>query len=354
MKNIYLQYLDQPYDNSPLILATVTRAHGSTPQKPGSSALFGKRGLITGTVGGGIVEGKVLKIAMDAIQSKESGHYLFDLSNDISNTEEAICGGQISILVDAKPADHVSVYGQAKRSLDDRIPGVMITMVTRFTQETVLINRYWMSKTIVPQIPGPFLEKIGPVVMEMISTNDPSDFREMEHAIHEEEQSSEFFHEPVFPLPQLSIAGTGHIGRALSHLGNMLRFEVTVIDDRQEYANIENIPDASHIIVNDIGKTMQELRKGDDTYVVIVTRGHKDDAEALKPCIGSDLAYTGMIGSRKKISAMRMNFIEKGWATAGQWDKIFAPVGVDINSRTVEEIAVSIAAQLVLVRNSRK
>jgi xanthine dehydrogenase accessory factor len=354
MKNIYLQYLDQQYENSSLILATVTRTHGSTPQKPGSAALFGTKGLITGTVGGGIVEGKVLKIAMDAIQSKESGHYLFDLANDISNTEEAICGGQISILVDANPANHVSVFGQAKRSLDDRIPGVMITMVTRFTQETVLINRYWMSKTIVPQIPDPFLEKIEPVVLEMISENNPSDYREMELAIPGEEPSSEFFLEPVFPLPQLVIAGAGHIGKTLSHLGNLLGFDVTVIDDRQEYANIENLPDASHIIVKDIGEAMQEIKKGDDTYVVIVTRGHKDDAEALKPCIGSDLAYTGMIGSRKKISAMRMNFIDKGWATASQWDKIFAPVGIDINSRTVEEIAVSIAAQLVLVRNGSK
>ena len=160
--------------------------------------------------------------------------------------------------------------------------------------------------------------------------------------------------ESVFPLPQLVIAGAGHIGKALSHLGNMLGFEVTVIDDRPEYANSENLPDASCIIVKDIGEAMQEIRKNDDTYVVIVTRGHKDDAAALRPCIGSALAYTGMIGSRKKIAAMRENFIEKGWATSEQWDTIYAPVGLDIKSQTVEEIAVSIAAQLVLVRNGRK
>jgi xanthine dehydrogenase accessory factor len=99
---------------------------------------------------------------------------------------------------------------------------------------------------------------------------------------------------------------------------------------------------------------MQEVKKVKDTYVVIVTRGHKDDAAALKPCIGSDLAYIGMIGSRNKITTMRMNFIEKGWASVEQWAKIYAPVGLDIKSQTVEEIAVSIAAQLVLIRNSRK
>ena len=99
---------------------------------------------------------------------------------------------------------------------------------------------------------------------------------------------------------------------------------------------------------------MQQLKKGNKTFVVIVTRGHKDDAAALKPCLGSDLAYIGMIGSKNKIANMRMSFIENGWATEKQWNTIYAPTGLDIKSKTIEEIAVSIAAQLVLVRNSKK
>ena len=87
-------------------------------------------------------------------------------------------------------------------------------------------------------------------------------------------------------------------------------------------------------------KPCSELEKGENTYVVIVTRGHKDDASALKPCIGKELAYTGMIGSKNKISAMRINFIENGWATYAQWDQIHAPVGLAIKSQTVEEIAM--------------
>jgi xanthine dehydrogenase accessory factor len=353
MKNIYLQILDQRSADSPLILATVTRTNGSTPQKPGSSALFCKKGLISGTVGGGIVEGKVQKISLEAILSKKSGHFHFNLANDISNTEEAICGGQISVLVDANINNSIHVFEQVRQSLAKKIPGVLITMVTGFTEKSVLINRYWMSGTYKPSIPVGFLDKIVPVVMSLLSAANPSDFRELELTIEGEEPSSLFFLEPIFPPSQLVIAGAGHIGKALTHLGNMLNFEVTVIDDRPEFANAENIPDASHIFVKDIGEAMQELKKSDNTYVVIVTRGHKDDAAALKPCIGSDLAYTGMIGSKKKIATMRMNFIENGWATGKQWSKIHAPVGLDIKSQTVEEIAVSIAAQLVLVRNSK-
>jgi xanthine dehydrogenase accessory factor len=89
----------------------------------------------------------------------------------------------------------------------------------------------------------------------------------------------------------------------------------------------------------------------DDTFVVIVTRGHNDDAAALKGCIGSKSRYVGMIGSKTKVEKMRRNFIENGWATDEQWRAIHSPVGIEINSKTVEEIAVSIAAELVLVRN---
>jgi xanthine dehydrogenase accessory factor len=227
-------------------------------------------------------------------------------------------------------------------------------MVTDSDEVTVLINRYWMSSSSVPPIQKVFLEKITPVVGELLASGSKYDYREMKLSLPDEKPSSLFFLEPVFPPDHLVIAGAGHIGKALAHFGNLLDFEVTVIDDRGEYASIENIPDADHIIVKDIGSAMRELKKGEDTYVVIVTRGHKDDAEALKPCIGSALAYTGMIGSRKKVAAIRESFMDKGLATKEQWDLIHAPVGIDIMSQTVEEIAVSIAAQLIQIRNSRK
>lgn len=354
MKNIYLKILEQQSGISNMVLATVTRTSGSTPQKPGSSALFSKAGLISGTVGGGIVEGKVQKIAINGLTSKESGHFHFNLANDISNTEEAICGGQINVLVDANLKNSINVFEQVKQSMTKRIPGILITMVTALTEKSVLINRYWMNETYRPSIPEYIINKIGPAVKSLISGGNRSDYMEMELTIPGEEPSSLFFLEPIFPPSQLVIAGAGHIGKELAHLGSRLNFEITIIDDRPEYANSINIPDADYIIVKDIGEAIHELKKSNDTYVVIVTRGHKDDAAALKPCIGSDLAYTGMIGSKNKIATMRMSFIEKGWATIKQWEQVHAPVGLDIKSQTVEEIAVSIAAQLILVRNSKK
>ena len=109
----------------------------------------------------------------------------------------------------------------------------------------------------------------------------------------------------------------------------MLGFEITVIDDRPEFANAENIPFANHIVVDDIGKAISRMDKSRDTFIVIVTRGHKDDGDALRACIDSDAAYIGMIGSKSKVALKRREFIEKGWATPEQWDKIHAPVGVE-------------------------
>lgn len=336
-----------------MVLATVTGTHGSTPQKPGSSALFGVKGLLAGTVGGGIVEGKVQQMAAEAILSGKSGIYNFNLANDISKTEEAICGGQISVMVDANPGKSISAFEQLKLSLSKRIPGVLITRLTGIAETASEINRFWISESEKPALQEPFLSRIIPEAYKLISEKNPAGFSEIEVGTTGEKELSLFFLQPFFPPDQLIIAGAGHIGKSLAHIGSLLNFEITVIDDRPEFANHENIPDADHIIVKDIGEAMTEIEKGDNTYVVIVTRGHKDDAAALKPCIGMNLAYTGMIGSKNKISAMRINFIDSGLATSAQWDKIHAPVGIAIKSQTVEEIAISIAAELIMVRNSK-
>jgi xanthine dehydrogenase accessory factor len=354
MNKIYLQIPDRYTEDPGLILATVTAKNGSTPQEPGSSALFNQTGLIAGTIGGGIVEGRIQQLALEAIETGKSGHFHFDLDNDISKKEAAICGGQISILVDAQVQNSIHVFRQLKESIIEKVPGVLITRLTINSGKPLLIDRYWITDTEKFSLPDIFIEKIKPVVKNLLAKRLRTGYNRLEFTIPGETNSSLFLLEPVFPPNQLVIAGAGHIGRALTHFGKILEFEVTVIDDRPEYANFENIKEADRIIVKNIGEAMQDLKKEKDTYVVIVTRGHNDDAAALKPCIGTELAYIGMIGSRNKVASMRKDFLDKGWTSAGQWDKIHAPIGLDIKSQTVDEIALSIAAELVLVRNSRE
>jgi xanthine dehydrogenase accessory factor len=101
------------------------------------------------------------------------------------------------------------------------------------------------------------------------------------------------------------------------------------------------------------GSALQEMEIGPDTYIVIVTRGHTHDGEALRACINSNAAYIGMIGSKHKVETIKNQFLEEGWATLDQWSAIYAPIGLDIGSKTVQEIAISIAAQLIEVRNQK-
>ena len=150
MKNIYLKILDLQRSGTGLVLATVIRSVGSTPQKPGSSALFDKDGLIFGTVGGGMVEWKVKELAMKSLLTKKSGYLQISLNKDISHKEEAICGGEISILLDAVPENHLPVIEEIKKAIDERKPGVLITMATVYSENQVLIKRYWMTKEKKP------------------------------------------------------------------------------------------------------------------------------------------------------------------------------------------------------------
>ena len=353
MKNIYLQIASNINDIRNLVLATVIRTEGSTPQKHGSSALFNRGRLVAGTVGGGVLEGKVQMMAKETIDSIIPGIHLFRLDNSVSGGEDTLCGGKISVLIDPALRKNIDAFKALTKSAGERIPGVLMTLLTEGRDNDALISRYWLTegdKNLIPQELLPFVE---PEFRNLLSGTDSYDFREINLPDRKEELKQFLFLEPVIPQPRLIIAGAGHIGKALSQIGSMLDFEITVIDDRAEFANPCNIPHANHIIIDNIGKAIDMIEKGKDTYIVIVTRGHKDDADALKACIGSGAAYIGMIGSKKKVALMHKEFIGNNWATEQQWNKIFAPVGVDIKSKTVEEIALSIAAQLVKVKNER-
>jgi xanthine dehydrogenase accessory factor len=360
MKNIYSYFLKKQDKNRPLVLATIVATRGSSPQVPGASALFSSAGLLYGTLGGGVLEARAEAKALESLESGRSSFATFGLYADISAEEEAVCGGEAVILFDASPQEHKNVFRLLEESLAKRQSGVLVTVIKRTGEQTVRLKRSWAGK---PNIFGkeadkkemPYREEIMKALsrrqsafFSLGSTKGQKSGIDSKASIFRENY---LYLEPRFPLSPLIIAGAGHVGKAVSYLGSLLDFEVTVLDDRPEFANRERIPEADHIIVGDIAEGISNLQQTAETYFVIVTRGHSHDSEALKACIRSDAAYIGMIGSSRKISLMRKKFIEGGWATPRQFDRVHAPIGIDIQSKTVQEIAISIAAELVLVRN---
>jgi xanthine dehydrogenase accessory factor len=350
MKNLHVHLYDILKKNRQVALATIIEAKGSTPQVSGASAIFSSDRLVAGTLGGGLLEGDAQRIAQAAIKEKQTVIHGFNLHAGLSEEDGAVCGGNVTVLIDALPKKFEETFQRLHQSLLKKLPGILATRIRVSAGKHVSITRYWI-EAAEPSLSGldESLSGYEKDVSRVFFEERPVLLRLEEEVGGKKENY--LFLEPIIPWPQLVIAGAGHVGRAVAHLGSLLDFEVTIIDDRPEFANKENIPDADHIVVDHIDKALKTFIMGSDTYLVIVTRGHRQDAEALRACIHSGAAYIGMIGSVRKVKLMREKFLEKGWAAAAQFDRVHAPIGLDIGSQTVEEIAISIAAQLVHVRS---
>lgn len=161
----------------------------------------------------------------------------------------------------------------------------------------------------------------------------------------------EIFIEPVLPPAELYIFGAGHIALSLYKVARIAGFDITVVDDRETYANRERFPEAHEVMVDDFDKITARLRLSESASVVIVTRGHHDDMRVLRWAVQTPARYIGMIGSKRKTIAIFKELRKEGLAPE-LFDRVHAPVGLDIGAITPEEIAVSITAELIAKRRN--
>jgi len=155
--------------------------------------------------------------------------------------------------------------------------------------------------------------------------------------------------EPVAPEPHILILGAGHVGKCLSTLAKFAGFRTTVVDDREEHANYGNLPDASDILVNDFESVFSRVSVDKTTCVVIATRGHNNDFEALKGALRTKAGYIGLLGSRRKRALLFDNLAKVGFSNH-DIERVITPVGLPIGSVGPEEIAISIMAQIIQFR----
>ena len=159
----------------------------------------------------------------------------------------------------------------------------------------------------------------------------------------------EVFYEPLRPPDRLVIVGAGHVAVPICQIGQASGFEITVIDDRSDYANRERFPQADQVLVGDMAECLAGLSVDASTYIVLVTRAHAFDERALRQLAGCQAPYIGMIGSRRRVLIVYRNLIEDGVA-AESLGNIYAPIGLDIGSRTPEEIGLAVVAEIVNVK----
>jgi xanthine dehydrogenase accessory factor len=161
----------------------------------------------------------------------------------------------------------------------------------------------------------------------------------------------DIFVEPILPKALLYIFGAGHVSHSLYRTAINAGFDVVVIDDREAYASQERFPQAHEVIAEDFNLAMERLRPSESAYLVIVTRGHRDDMRVLRWAVQTKARYVGMIGSKRKTIAI-FRELQKEGLPASLFERVHAPIGLDIGAVTPEEIAVSITAELIAVRRN--
>ena len=161
----------------------------------------------------------------------------------------------------------------------------------------------------------------------------------------------DIFIEPILPAATLYLFGAGHVSLNLARTASRVGFDVTVIDDRDAYASRERFPDANEVIADDFDLAISRITPSESSYIVIVTRGHRDDMRILRWAVQTPARYIGMIGSKRKTIAIFRELTSQG-IDPKLFDRVHAPVGLDIGAVTPEEIAVAITAELIAMRRN--
>jgi xanthine dehydrogenase accessory factor len=161
----------------------------------------------------------------------------------------------------------------------------------------------------------------------------------------------EIFIEPILPPAELYIFGAGHVATSLYRVARIVGFDVTIVDDRENYANRERFPEAQQVLAEDFDAAMAQLAPSESSYIVIATRGHRDDMRVLRWAVQTPARYVGMIGSKRKTATIFKELQAEG-VGATLFERVHAPVGLDIGALTPEEIAIAIMAELIAKRRN--
>ncbi len=327
------------------VFCRLVETRGSTPQKAGACMLVTPQGKQIGTLGGGCVEAEVKRRALGLSPDASPELITFNLDNDYGWDDGLICGGRMTVLLDplSQPqareylrqlAHHLSRGDGSTEAVllpGAQLPGLVPGDRLLLDQEGRVIA------STAEQLPAEAVEQV-------VQGLRPLDRRVRPYTTGK-----------VAYLPQparcrLVIVGAGHVGQAVARLAVDLDFEVWVMDDREDLLSKERFPGVHRRLCGPFGELLPQLEVDQRTYCLIVTRGHNHDEEALFHLIQKPARYIGMIGSRRKIRLIFEDLASQG-IPRERLEEVYAPVGIDIGSQTVMEIAISILAELVAHRN---
>ncbi|GBF35218.1 xanthine and CO dehydrogenases maturation factor [Desulfocucumis palustris] len=318
-------------------LATILSQSGSSPRTAGTKMIVRSDGSILGTIGGGLLEAQVMRLASDVLQSPRAVTRVFNLTGKDAGQMDMICGGRLEVLVDYLDASDVSTvdaYNAMELAVDNRERTMLVTPIPA-AEEDASYGKPCLVKGdgILPGGLPELISQSGGRRPEVVTAGE-----------------KRFLVEPACDLGTVYIFGAGHVSQKIAPLATLVDFRTVVLDDRGEFANRERFPTADRVMVLDtFERALEGLEIDRDSYLVIVTRGHAHDKTVLGQALKTNAGYIGMIGSRRKRDAIYKALSAEGFAR-DEFARVYCPIGLEIEAETPEEIAVSVMAELIKVR----
>ena len=333
MKELIRSVIDLLKSGSDAVLVSVTASSGSTPRGAGAMMLVRRDGSSAGTIGGGRVEYEAQLHAAEIYSAGRSGTVGYNLApNDVADLG-MICGGKVTVYFQYIPAGDAQTLELFSYLAGAFERGENVWFVRRMANgEITDMGAYGSSGLLfAPNIPE---SDIRPLLKSRAVL------------------SGNYYVEPLVMAGHVYVFGGGHVAQQLVPVLAKIGFPVVVYEDRPEFATSELFPAAQEIICADLGRISEHITVGPADYVVIMTRGHQKDYEVLEQMLRTPATYVGCIGSRSKVAATKERLAAAGVSQA-DIDRMVSPIGLEIEAETPEEIAISIAAQLILHRAQR-
>ncbi|WML33760.1 XdhC family aldehyde oxidoreductase maturation factor [Clostridium sp. OS1-26] len=330
------------------VLATILDKNGSAPRRRGSKMIIKKDYSIIGTIGGGLFEALTIKLSKEVFHNRKAIIKNLDLSTECGGSLEIVCGGELKVLMEYIDAENNNIAEIYKQSANLRKQGKNFSIVTRIESKDEIFHNsckwicteadfYGEESDVVQPVFQKIRENFKEVAMQVFMAN-----------------NEKYLVEPVLNYETIYLFGAGHVSQKLAEVMKILDFKVVVLDDRREFANKERFKTADKIIIlSNFDDILKYVDINDQSYVVIITRGHAYDKDILAQALETDAKYIGMIGSKTKRSFIYSQLKDEGY-TQKELDRVFCPIGLEISAQTPEEIAISIAAELIKIRRCSK
>ncbi len=329
-KSLHKALLEYDF-RQPAALCSQLEWKGSVPRKDFPLMLVLADGNTIGTIGGGNMEYAVIELAKKVLQSRQPVFQEFDLNYSKAMAPGSICGGYTKILVEPFTPE-IQSFLRSLHSPEPTGQSIIVTCVER--GEPLRSDRFRVE-------PGTGKHSLPERVLAAIRKA-----RDRRKAVSVDLDSAFYLVQPLAPPPVLHLFGAGHIGKAVAELAHFIDLEVIVYDDRRELSSPERFPEATLFPTESFDRIIDEAPIAPQDFVLIATRGHQHDLVLLRDLLKKEVAYIGLMSSRRKWQILSEALLAEEFPPKSI-RKVHAPVGLDIHSKTVPEIAVSIISEII-------